>query len=330
MKTLLLCTLILMSYFGNADDLEKVKDLRGTWKFSIGDNPRWAQKDFDDSDWEDIFVPARWEDEGFAGFDGYAWYRTTVDLSNISIENLYLVLGYIDDVDEVFLNGQLIGFSGSFPPRFYTAYNANRQYYIPPSLINKNGKNVIAVRIYDSVLDGGMVKGNMGIYTRKDALIGTMMLEGVWKFKEGDNQSWTQATYDDTDWTDMVVPGYWKYMKGKLFSDVAWYRKTFILPDYLKDDNSLLLILGKIDDFDETYLNGKLIGQTNDGRPYGWSQSYDKYRVYSIPINLLKKEGENVIAVRVKDIGTDAGIYKGPIGITPTGKQKQFLQSSGY
>ncbi|REE05779.1 beta galactosidase jelly roll domain-containing protein [Marinoscillum furvescens] len=300
-----------------AGDLKKVIDLRGKWKFTIGDNPRWARPDYDDSTWEKIQVPAAWEDEGFSGFDGYAWYRISLDLSNISTHNLYLVLGFIDDVDEVYLNGELIGFSGSFPPDFYTAYHSHRQYYIPPSLINRNGQNVIAVRVYDTILEGGIIKGETGIYARANVPPQAVLLEGIWRFREGDNFHWKESRYNDKNWQESMVPSYWRSLKKVMIEGTAWYRKTFTLPDYLKGEEDLALVLGYIDDFDETYLNGTLIGTTDDGRPFGWSQSYSKKRLYIIPNGILNKNGENVLAVRVSDIGGNAGIYKGPLAIVP-------------
>ena len=76
-------------------------------------------------------------------------------------------------------------------------------------------------------------------------------------------------------------------------------------------------MLGKIDDFDETYFNGVKIGETNDQKPFGWTTSYMQTRVYEIPKSLIKKGIPNVISVRVSDLGADAGIYSGPLAIIP-------------
>jgi hypothetical protein len=52
-------------------------------------------------------------------------------------KDLYLVLGYVDDVDQTFINGHLIGVSGGFPNDYRTAYNAFRKYFIPKEYLNK-------------------------------------------------------------------------------------------------------------------------------------------------------------------------------------------------
>ena len=123
-------------------------DLKGEWKFSIGDDMNWIKPEFNDENWENIKVPSPWENEGFNGYDGYAWYRKHFMAPiNLKGKSVYLSMGYIDDCDEVFVNGHLIGFSGSFPPDYYTAYNAMRMYPCPQDLINFNSDNVIAVRV---------------------------------------------------------------------------------------------------------------------------------------------------------------------------------------
>lgn len=328
MRALLFLALFILTTLAQTQELKRIKDLRGQWKFSIGDNPRWASPDFNDEEWQTIFVPSTWENEGFSGFDGYAWYRITIELDQVNKNNLILDLGYIDDVDEVYLNGQLIGFTGSFPPNFYTAYQSHRQYRLPDDLLKKNGKNVIAVRVYDTIHEGGMVKGNIGIYSTRNEPEKTFSLEGVWRFREGDNQWWKEVDYNAKNWDFIIAPSFWGGMKDKYISQgTAWYYKQFMLPSYLAGEEELVLVLGLIDDFDETYLNGRLIGATNDGKPLGWSNSWQEYRIYPIPEEALNRKGKNIITVRVRDIGGNAGIYKGPLAIVPRRDYRQLLQA---
>src|SRR5688572_26232594 len=107
-------------FSGNAraEKWRMILDLEGRWKFTIGDNRKWASPNYPDNDWESIDVPSTWEDEGFNGYNGYAWYRTSFDGADLKSKGgipFNLFMGYIDDVDEVFLNGHKIGASGSFP-----------------------------------------------------------------------------------------------------------------------------------------------------------------------------------------------------------------------
>lgn len=299
----------------NDEDLRLAEPLARYWQFSIGDNEKWASPSYNDSNWERIYVPSKWENEGFNGYDGYAWYRIHFDGRKLNAKQVhYLVLGFVDDVDETFLNGTMIGKSGTFPPRFRTAFNSNRKYYIPNEVMNFNGDNVVAVRVYDETLDGGIIRGKPGVYTSRHSEELLQNLYGPWKFMPANSSQYSNPDYDDSDWENLMVPSHWDNQGYRSFDGTAWYRKTFELDFVPEKGKVYYLVLGKIDDFDTTYLNGERIGSTNDGRRFGDSHSYDKLRIYEIPTNLLKK-GKNKIAVKVTDLGNPGGIYKGPIGI---------------
>jgi sialate O-acetylesterase len=172
--------------------------LESNWKFTIGDNNKWAEPDYNDNEWVKIKVPSSWEDEGFHGYNGYAWYRTEFTLpSDYDGRSLYLHLGFIDDVDETYFNGHLIGFTGSFPPDYETAYNAYRKYSVPQSILESKGRNIIAVRVYDAQLSGGILSGNIGIYVNYDEIKPDLDLIGKWKFSTGDSLKWKSKDYND-------------------------------------------------------------------------------------------------------------------------------------
>ena len=300
-----------------ADNQVSLKlDLRGQWKFNIGDNEKWALKSYGDANWERIRVPSDWENDGFNGYDGYAWYRVHFDGRLLKPNQAhFLILGFIDDVDETFLNGKMIGKSGHFPARYRTAYNSYRKYYIPTEAINFKGDNIIAVRVYDEHANGGIVSGKPGIYVSKGSEQLLQNLYGQWKFSSRTSNAHSEVDYDDSHWDNLFVPTHWDNQGYRSFNGTAWYRKTFSLAFDPEEGKNYYLVLGKIDDFDITYLNGKKIGQTNDGKSFGPSTSYDKLRIYKIPNGVLHTSNENTIAVKVRDIGDFGGIYKGPVGI---------------
>ena len=163
--TYIIITLILIVSPSFGQKYKTIKNLSGEWKFSIGDQEEWKQESYNDSEWDKIRVPGAWEDQGYHGYDGFAWYRKTVQFPNeLKSANLYLELGYIDDVDEVFVNGELIGSSGSFHPQMITAYMKKRVYSIPSHLVQAD-QLVISVRTFDSHMKGGIVKGNIRLLT---------------------------------------------------------------------------------------------------------------------------------------------------------------------
>lgn len=291
--------------------------LEGQWKFQLGDNMKYANYSFNDSKWDEIKVPSAWEDQGYNGYDGYAWYRKHFTYKYDSKgRSLYLQLGNIDDVDMVYVNGKPVGYTGSFPPFYQTAYSANRRYPVPEHYLNKNGDNVIAVRVFDKELSGGILRGDIGLYVLTVSAYLDINLEGDWKFTTGDNHSYSNRYYDDSRWRNLYVPGFWDYQGLDAYNGFGWYRKAFYAGDNLKG-KKLVLLMGKIDDLDQVYVNGRLVGQT--GRMgNNWAsmdnESYQKFRVYYIPNDVIQYNQNNTIAVRVYDGFVMGGIYEAPVG----------------
>lgn len=313
-----------------AGEWEMIMDLSSKWKFSIGDDPAWSSPTFPDDDWERIAVPSSWEEEGFHGYNGYAWYRTSFRVPKQHIgTQMYLSLGYIDDADEVYLNGKLLGFSGGFPPHYYTAYNAARRYLIPDELIRDNGENVIAVRVYDSQLNGGIVGGRIGLMTRKTSVQMVRDLQGVWEFAPGDNLNWAVPYEYEPEWHSIMVPDAWDNQGYKDLDGFAWYRKFFFMgpSEYTEP---LILVMGRIDDWDEVYVNGRLVGKTGDmnlvGRESPTASVHRKFRAYILPKAVLDESGCNILAVRVFDGDYTGGIYQGPVGIIRKADYSRFMR----
>ena len=149
-------------------------------------------------------------------------------------------------------------------------------------------------------------------------------LEGLWRFHtdpdlKGDQEAWAQPGYDDSAWRTLHVPGQWEPQgvtearPGATptkydYDGVAWYRLRFTAPtDWA--NKSLELRLGIIDDEDQTYLNGKLIGETLQGS--------QKHRHYMVPSEIIQPGKENVLAIRVKDSGGPGGIMGPMLALLP-------------
>lgn len=311
---------LLLAVCNNAynQELTKVTDLQGEWRFSIGDNSEWSSKDLNDQEWDKIRVPDSWENQGFHGYNGYAWYRTYFWIDdNVSTMPLYLSLGYIDDVDEVYVNGNLIGKTGSFPNNYTTAYDAKRIYRIPKNTLTANGKNSIAVRIYDEGGEGGIIHGDIAIMIDFEAIPVDYDLQGTWKFKTGDCKIVKNAEWNFSDWGEIIVPGIWENQGYKSYDGIASYAIEFNLSNKF-DGKRMVLVLGKIDDLDQVYLNGKLIGQSGNfdkNTLHDNSDSQQQLRGYYLPIEALNNNGKNIIIVKVLDTGGLGGLYKGSVGL---------------
>ncbi len=109
---------------------------------------------------------------------------------------------------------------------------------------------------------------------------------------------WKDIDYDDNQWLPLKEPGEWEEQGFPDLDGIAWLRKTIILNEI---DTALpaLIELAKIDDRDETLVNGIKVGSNNN---------WDDNRKYIIPAGVLKA-GKNVIAVKVYDDGGSGGIY---------------------
>lgn len=304
----------------HAHDPQLIIDLSGEWRFRIGDQMEFRLPGFDDRGWDLIRVPSRWEDAGYPGYDGYAWYRKKFFLpGHLQKFELVLQLGRIDDVDQVYLNGELIGYNGLFPQVMRSAFDLQREYTLPPQKLKWNQENVLAVRVYDEKRSGGIVEGTIGITTCADPLQLKVDLSGEWLFAAGDERQRKTAEYDDRSWKRIMVPMYWEYQGFPDYDGFAWYRRQLVIPPEL-NGQPLLLVLGYINDVDEVYWNGELVGRTgrfpDKDHRLSFANSRGIMRAYALAPDLVRGGQKAVIAVRVFDFGRWGGIYKGKIGLT--------------
>lgn len=113
----------------------------------------FARPDFDDSSWGTMPLPGYWQNRGLL-HNGAVWFRIAIDVpEKWSTYKLMLCLGAIDDHDETYFNGVCIGGIGKENPN---AYQTPRNYEVPASIVQP-GRNVIAVRVFDWMGNGGFV-----------------------------------------------------------------------------------------------------------------------------------------------------------------------------
>ena len=140
------------------------------------------------------------------------------------------------------------------------------------------------------------------------------------RFKVGDNPAWSQAAFNDSDWQLLSLEKDWNEQGIRNSNAYAWYRIHVVIPSSLKKGvtEKVLLDLGPIDDTDETFLNGTLVGKTgsNPGDPQGYIGQWSRPRRYVVDPKLIKWDKENVIAVRVYNAGDPGGFFQGPAHIT--------------
>ena len=136
------------------------RDLDGSWRFrfdpdAVGLDRGWQRPGFDDSGWDHIAVPSAWDlkdqpgwgsydgtgfGQGTAFTDGYAWYRTRVDVP-LSWRQRYVRLDFlaVSYAADVWVNGTFVGrHEGGHAPFALPVGDA----------IRPGQANVIAVRVY--------------------------------------------------------------------------------------------------------------------------------------------------------------------------------------
>jgi sialate O-acetylesterase len=135
----------------------------------------WADPSLDDAAWATIPVPGSWEQAGYAGLDGVAWYRTTFTLTAAeAAAGATLSLATIDDADVTWVNGVEVGRTDG--------YAEPRRYDVPAAAL-RAGRNVLAIRVTDGGGGGGVVGAAEQVHLEVGGA--RRPLAGAWKFRVG-------------------------------------------------------------------------------------------------------------------------------------------------
>jgi hypothetical protein len=158
---------------------QSVIALYGPWKFRVGDNPRWADPGYDDSQWEAVdlrptpqttlrglpipgFVTG-WEARGHPGYAGYAWYRMRVRISGANGPLEMLAPAWFDGGFQLYVNGHLAGSTGDFNRAVPAVYYPNpARFSVPASdwVPAPDGTTLLAFRFY--MAPEGILHGSNG------------------------------------------------------------------------------------------------------------------------------------------------------------------------
>lgn len=120
------------------------------WRFQTGDDPRWADPDYQDAGWQLLSPAATWGAQGHPAYTGFAWYRLHVDVQGPGPE-LSLLLPALDDDYQIFLNGVSVGAYGGFPPHARLMNASPGEIYSLPSTGGRL-TGVLAIRVWKSQL----------------------------------------------------------------------------------------------------------------------------------------------------------------------------------
>ncbi|MFZ4506081.1 MAG: sialate O-acetylesterase [Fimbriimonas sp.] len=124
---------------------------------------------------------------------------------------------------------------------------------------------------------------------------------------EGFEKGLASPIRDDSDWTPVTLPSLIAPGPDGPFNGAVWVRRTVDVPQSWVG-TPLVLELGVIDEFDETYFNGHKVGETDRRNEDSWREP----RLYRIAPGLYHA-GPNTIAVRIFDQAGPGGTL-GPAG----------------
>lgn len=290
-------------------------DLKGTWKFTKGDDPSYASPEFDDSAWQDIEVPG--DGTPFADYDGFGWYRLSFTLpAEAAGTNLVASLGFLDDVDEAFLNGTRIGGSGTMPPAASSQWFEKRLYPVPADAPNFGGENTLAVRLYDMNGGGGWYEGPVGIYS-KDAVRANVY--GITGPRASAAQSAAVATVLEKQRAALAagdVDAYLKTLdKGYFHDGRSKERRARELREWMKESGTLTLTDGEVEVV--TGEDGALIVDTNreitgtrDGTAYTFQPASQQFL--------------HIDAATLRETGNDSRFFRETVDSELEGQPREF------
>ncbi len=134
--------------------------------------------------------------------------------------------------------------------------------------------------------------------TYKKSLLDNIKKIQGFEVTDANQDQFKNPDFKDANWPEIKVPSLWENQQIGNIDGIVWMRKTITLTAE-QAKKEAVLYLSKIDDEDQTYVNGVQVGTNN---------IWDAKRVYKIPAGVLK-EGSNVVAVKITDYSGGGGIY---------------------
>jgi hypothetical protein len=150
------------------------------WKFSGGDDPRWADPAFDDSSWKVLQPTEEWGPQGYAPVNHLGWVRFRLKVPADTASLLLLMPG-TEMAYQIFADGRLAGQAGTLPPERPEAITATERIFTLPAgganrLPGSESKVIlVAIRVWQdplianaipSLLNGTPYAGSAGSVQR--------------------------------------------------------------------------------------------------------------------------------------------------------------------
>ena len=324
-------------FLRRATDIDPVAKVPTKWEFHLDADRKpmerpsqfheYAASDFDDAEWADIEIGRPWAEQGYADYEGGAWYRTKLTVAadrvrpvQMYIEGKYRAIG-------VYVNGRATAFHGST--------NITEQ----PLIVNigsmavRDGENTVALYVYGGTnmtsidrinvhqpifdwASPSLKKGadqQYSSYANSPVVVPyshkkVSKVPTQWKFRLDErlderrlnpllDREYAAPGFDDSEWADISIGQAWESQGYAGYNGGAWYR-TQIKVD-AKEGQPVHLAFGGVDQHATVYVNGHWVGEHNK-----WSRPF----ILDISDQVMR-DGKNTIALYVFDGEGMGGIY---------------------
>lgn len=182
----------------------------------IGLQQQWEQSDFAWQGWPTMSIPRTWESGGLPNTDGVVWFkRSFVFPASFGQDSVTVHLGRIEDEDQTYINGHLVGSTPRDPGRL-------RTYRVPVSLLVA-GENVITVRVTDYAYVGGLVGGGQPMRIYAEGWEASLV--GNWHYQLGTVELGQRPLeLLPNDYPTMIYNGMISPLQPMSIQGVIWYQ----------------------------------------------------------------------------------------------------------
>ena len=336
-------------FLRRATDIDPVAKVPTKWEFHLDEARKamerpsrfheYAASNFDDAEWADIEIGRPWADQGYADYEGGAWYRAKFTIAADRVRPVQMYIEGKYQSIEVYVNGRTLAFVGSV--------NITEQ----PLIVNigpmavRDGENTVALYVYGGTNRAGIDRINVyqpifdwaspslkkgadqqySSYANSPVVIPyshkkVAKVPTQWKFRLDErlderrlnpllDREYATPGFDDSEWADIKIGQAWEAQGYAGYNGGAWYR-TQIKVD-AKEGQPVHLAFGGVDQHATVYVNGHWVG-----KHYKWSRPF----ILDISDQVMR-DGNNTVALYVFDGEGMGGIYGTVQVIQPTQKE---------
>jgi sialate O-acetylesterase len=186
---------------------------------------KWYLPETASTGWKEMKLPQPWEGAGLPGLDGVVWFRKEFTVSpGDAGKDIVISLGPIDDSDECYVNGILIG-------KTENRYDLPRVYKVAPGLL-KEGTNLICLKVVDTGGGGGAWGVDNQMYVEAGG--NKISLAGAWQYQVGLNLPAPRSASSPNSFPSLLYNAMINPLINFPIKGVIWYQGENNAGNYMK------------------------------------------------------------------------------------------------